>query len=60
MRQYVYELPSSLHIIRVPRLCDAGVEPLNLPNEGEEPDAIGNNGEGVPLGHALLAVQEVT
>ena len=30
-----------------------------LPNEGEDPDAIGDHGKKVPLGHALLAVKEV-
>ena len=42
-----------------PGLVYSGVIPLQDPYEGEDPDAICNHGEGVPLGHALLAVQEV-
>ena len=32
----------------------------NLPDEGKEPFAICNHGEGFPLSHSLLAVQEVS
>ena len=45
--------------MRIPRLRDLGMVSPEDPYEGEDPDVIINNGEGVPLGHALLAVQEV-
>ena len=59
MRDAVFKLPPCPHIICVPRLCGVGVGPQNLPDEGEDPNAICNHDEGVPLGHALLYVQEV-
>ena len=40
-------------------LRDLGVVLSEDPYEGEDPDAIRNHGEGFPLGHTLLAVQEV-
>ena len=54
----VHEPSSSPRIIRVTRLCYAGVCSPKLPYEGEDPYVIGYHGEGVPLGHALLAVRE--
>ena len=59
MRFYVLKPPPCPRIIRVPRLCEARVGSPKLPNEGEDPDAIGDHGEKVPLGHALLAVKEL-
>ena len=59
MRKDVFELPPYLRVIRIPRLYDAGVGSPKLPDEGDDPDSICDHGEGVPLGHALLAVQEV-
>ena len=46
-------------IIRIPRLGDLGMVLTQDPYEGEDPDTIIDHGEGVPLGHALLALQEV-
>ena len=60
MRLYVLKRFSRPCVIRVTQLCDAGVVPPKLPYEGEDPYAIGYHDEGVPLRHALLAVQEVT
>ena len=60
MGQYVRKLTSCPRIIRVTQLCYSGMCPPKLPYEGQDPDVIGDHGEGVPLGHALLAVQEVT
>ena len=59
MRLYVLEISSLPRVNRLPRLCDAGVGSSKLPNEGGDTYAIGYHGEGVPLGHALLAVREV-
>ena len=58
--QDVWEISSPPLVIRVPHLCYAGVWPPKLPYEEEDPYAIGDHGKGVPLGHALLAVQELT
>ena len=44
----VSELPPSPRFVRVPRLCYTGVGSPKLPDEGEDPNAICNNGEGVP------------
>ena len=41
-------------------LCFAGVCPPKFPYERDYPYVIGDHGKGVPMGHALLAVQEVT
>ena len=60
MRQDVRELSSRPRIICVPQLCYAGGCTLKLPYEGGDPYAIGYHGEGVPLGHSLLALQELT
>ena len=46
-------------IVCIPRLGDLGMVCPEDPYEGEDPDAICDHGKGVPLGHALLAVQEV-
>ena len=59
MLKDVSELPPYPRAIRVPRLCDTRVGSLKLPDEEEDPNAICNHGEGVPLGHALLDMQEV-
>ena len=53
----VAELPACPRVIRIPRLRYAGVGSPKLPDEGEDPYAICDHGEGVPLGHALLAMQ---
>ena len=45
--------------ICIPRLRDMGVVSPEVTDEREDPYAICDHGEGVPLGHALLAVQEV-
>ena len=47
------------HIISVPWLSELGVGVLKLPDKGEDNYTIRNHGKGVPLGHALLAMQEV-
>ena len=51
--------PPRPRVIRIPRLVDLGMVRPEDPYEGEDPDAISDHGKGVPLGHALLAVQEV-
>ena len=60
MRLYVLGLSTRSRVIRVQRLCDARVVSSKIPIEGEYPYAICYHGEGVPLGHTLFAVQEVT
>ena len=55
--QYLMERPSRPRIISVPWLSDPGVDVPKFPDKGEEPYAIRNHGEGVPLGHSLLAMQ---
>ena len=57
MHLYVLKVSFSPRIIRVPRMCDTGVGSPKLPQEGEDPYAIGYHGKGVPLVHNLLAVQ---
>ena len=52
-------LPRFTRVISVPWMSDPGVGAPNLPDEGEEPDAICNHGKGVPLSHAPIAIQEV-
>ena len=53
------KLPACPYVIRIPWLCDVGVGSSKLPDEGEDPDNIVNHGEGVHLGHTLLAMQKV-
>ena len=58
--QYVKGLPSRPpRVIIVPWLSNLGVGAPKLPDEGEDPDVMCNHGEGVPLVHVLLAMQEV-
>ena len=47
-------------VIRIPRLCNPGVCLPELSYEGEDPYATCDHDKGVPLGHTLLAMQEVT
>ena len=47
------------HVIRVPWLSDVGVCVPELSDEREEPYAICDHGQGDPLGHSFLAMQEV-
>ena len=56
---HLLELPSYPRVISVPWLSDPGVGAPKLPDEGEYPNAICNHGWGLPLGHTLLAMQEV-
>ena len=53
------EAPTHPRVVRIPWLRDVGVVSPEGPYKVEEPYAISNHGEGVPLGHALLAVQGV-
>ena len=53
------EAPTRPRVVRIPWLRDVGVVSTEVPYEGEDPNAISNPCEGVPLGHALLAVKEV-
>ena len=46
-------------VIRVPRLSDTGVCLPELSYQGEDLYTICNHGKGVPLGHSLLAMQDV-
>ena len=55
----IAKCPPRPRVIRIPWLVDLGMVHPQDPYEGEDPDAISDHGEGVPLGHALLAVQEV-
>ena len=57
--QYLLERLSRPHIIIVPWLSDPGVGVPQLPDKREDSYAIRNHGEGVPLSHTLLAIQEV-
>ena len=57
--QYLLERPSCPRVISVPCLSDLGVVVPKFPDKGEDPYAICNRGKGVPLGHALLAMQEL-
>ena len=47
-------------VVRIPGLVDFWVVYLQAPDQGEDTDAISYHGQRVPLGHALLAIQEVT
>ena len=57
MFHYGPRAPTHPPVIRIPRLHDVGVVSREVPYEGEDPYAISYHGEGVPLGHAFLAVQ---
>ena len=59
MFQYPLERTSRPRIISVTWLSDPGVGVLKFPDKGEDPYAICNHGMGVPLGHALISMQEV-
>ena len=59
MLEDVAKLPACPLVIHVPLLYNAGVGAPKLPVDGEDPDAICKHGEGVPLGHSLLAMKEV-
>ena len=52
--------PPHPRVIRVPQMYDTGVCLPELSYEGEDPYAIFDHVKGVPLGHALLAMKEVT
>ena len=54
------KFPPRPRIIYVPRLCYPVVCSPKISYEGEDPYAIGDHGKEVPLGHTLIAVQEVT
>ena len=55
----VPEFTTRPRVVYIPWLCDAWVVSPEVPDEWEDPYAICDHGKGVPLGHALLAVQEV-
>ena len=55
----LFKLPSRRRVIPIQWLRDSGVSSHEIPDKGEDPFALCNHGERVPLGHALLAVQEV-
>ena len=59
MFQYLLELSSRPRVIIVQWLSDPGVVALKLPDNREDLYAIYNYDEGFPLGHTLLAMQEV-
>ena len=40
-------------------MCDLGVHAANLTDEQEDTYFVGDHGKGIPLGHALLVMQEV-
>ena len=51
--------PPRPRVISIPWLRDVGVSSPEIPDEGEDPYPICDHSKGVPLGHALLVVQEV-
>ena len=51
--------PPRPHVIRVSCLGDAGVCVPELFDKKEDTYAVYHYGSGVPMGHALLAMQEV-
>ena len=53
------KIPFQSGIICVPWLRDLGVRGAELTDEWEDIYAIGNHREGPPLGHALIAMQEL-
>ena len=55
----LHKHPLQPRVISIPWMSDAGVSSTEILDEGEEPYAICDHGKGVPLRHALLAVQEV-
>ena len=57
--QYVTKTAPRLRVISIPWLCDAGGCILERSGDKEDPYTISDHGEGVPLGHVLLAMQEV-
>ena len=57
--QYLLEPSSRPRVIILPWLSDPGVGALKFPDNGEDLYDIYNYGKGVPLGHTLLAIQEV-
>ena len=57
--QDVPKSPPRTHNIRVPWLDDAGVCVPEISHEMEDPYSICDNVKGFPLGHSLLAMQEV-
>ena len=47
-------------VISIPWLSNAGLGRLEVPDKGEDPQAIGDHDQEVPLCHPLLSVKEVT
>ena len=47
-------------VISISWMSNAGVGRPEVPDKGEDPKAICNHGQGIPLGHFLLAMKEMT
>ena len=51
---------SRINTIRIPGLSDFGVGLTEVPDRGEDTQAIYDHIQGISPGHPLLAVQELT
>ena len=54
-----FKLFSYTKFVWIPQLCDLGMRGPELPDDKEDPYAIGNHNKGNPLFHSLLTFKEV-
>ena len=51
---------AKLSTIGIPRFSNSVVGRLEVPDKGKDPQPIYDKGQGIPLGHPIIDVKEVT
>ena len=49
--------PSHSCVFRIPQLQDVGIRGADIKNEQEDPNALFNHGQEIPMGHTFLDLQ---